>query len=150
MGWWPRTGKWRVSATAMLAALSCCAVVLGDPQWVTAPPYSVPMSNIQHMGQASEGSLSLILTHDVDCTLSVTAAEVLTGGGRTLTTSYKITNIASGDTDWVSSASFIGRNYAILGSGPKTVILSVKGEASAGSVPEPGNYTAGVILTLTF
>jgi hypothetical protein len=150
MGCRPRTGKWRVPAAVTLAALLSCAPVLGDAQWVTAPPYSVTMSNIQHKGQASEGSLELLVSHDAACSLSVTTAEVLTAGGRSLTTSYKITNIANGDTDWVSSTAFIGRNYALPGSGMKTVILSVKGEAPGGTVPEPGNYSAGVVLTLTF
>ncbi len=160
MGWWPRTGKWRVPATAMAAALLCCAQVLADTQW-QGRPYSVTLAGgIQTVGQTRTGSTAMTLTHDGPCMLSVSVpqngAQVLTlggagGGGPTLTTSYKVTGIAEQDADWLTSDAFLLRTYSVLG-GPATenMTLWVRGAAPADQAPEPGNYTASIVLTVTF
>ena len=159
MGWWPGTGVKRVTAAVMLAALLCCARALGVTQWQSLP-YSVVMStHIQGLGQSSTGTSPMRLEHDGLCTLSVSVHqlgdEVLTlggtgAGGPTLTTAYKITGIPAQDTDWVSSSAFLSRTYIIAGNATENMTLWVQGTAPADSAPEPGNYTATIVLTVTF
>jgi hypothetical protein len=160
MGWWPRTGKRRVPAAAMLAALFCCAQVLGVTQW-QGRPYSVMLTGgIQAVGQSCTGSSVLTLSHDGPCTINVSVpqggAELLTlggagSGGGTLVTSYKITGIADQDADWLSSDAFLLRSYSVPGgAGTEHLTLSVRGTAPTDRAPEPGNYTAAIILTVTF
>jgi hypothetical protein len=157
MGWWPWTGKWRVSAAVMLAALFCCAQGLGDTTW-QGRPYSVTLDgSIQGSGQACTGSSVLTLTHDGACMVSVSAAaggsQVLArgGGGPTLTTSYKVTGIADADADWLTSDAFLLRSYAIPGgAGIEHLTLWVRGAAPADQAPEAGSYSAAIVLTVTF
>jgi hypothetical protein len=160
MGWWPRTGKLRVSAAVMLAALFCCAHVLGVTQW-QGRPYSVTLSgSIQTVGQSSTGSSVLTLAHDGPCMVSVSApqvgAEILTLGGvgvgrPTLATSYKITGIADQDGTWLSSDAFLLRSYSVPGgAGTEHLTLWVRGDAPSDQAPEAGSYTAAIVLTVTF
>jgi hypothetical protein len=158
MGWWPWKGKWRVPAAVALTALLCCAPAGGDSQW-QGLPYSVSMTAVQRAGQATTGSTTLTLAHGEPCTVSVSApvagAQVLTlggvgSGGPTLTTSYMLTGIASGDADWVPAGNFLTRTYAVGGTGVATLTLSVKGDPPGGRAAEAGNYTATIILTVTF
>jgi hypothetical protein len=153
MGWQPRIGSNRVLTAAMLAALFCCALALGDTQW-QGRPYSVTLAHIQAVGQSSTGSAALTLTHDSQCTLSVSVPqvgdEVLKMGGSSLTTSYKITGIADQDADWLSSSAFLSRSYSIPGSGMEHLTLYVQGAPPPNSAPEPGVYSATIILTVTF
>ncbi len=157
MGWWPRTGIRRVSAAVMLAALFCCAQVLGQTQWQNRP-YTFAMSgNIQHVGETCTGQSALTLAHDGACTLSVSVTsagdEVLTQrpGGPTLTTSYKLTGIADADADYLSAGAFLLRTYSVPGpAGVEHMTLWVKAETPSDQVAEAGDYTATIILTVTF
>jgi hypothetical protein len=131
----------------------------GVTAWVGGP-YSVSMSS--HIngtaggsGQSVTGSTVLPLSHDTPCTISVSVNtlgdEVLTMGAYSLTTSYKLTGIASGDAGWVDSTTFLTHTYAVPGSNiTDNVTLSVKGTAPANTAPEAGTYSATIILTATF
>jgi spore coat protein U-like protein len=157
MGWWPWTGVRRVPTAAVLAALFCCALAMGDTQWL-GQPYSVVMTDhIRGLGQSSTGSTVLTLTHDSLCTLTVSTPqagdEVLRQGGpggATLDTAYMITDIAAGDADWVGSTAFLTRSYLIPGNGTVHPTLHVKGTAPTDRAPEAGTYTATIVLTVTF
>jgi hypothetical protein len=141
----------------MLAALLCCARVLGVTQWLNEPYSFVIPTHIQGVGQSCTGSTALKLTHASPCMLSVSVHtlgnEVLTlggPGGPTLTTSYKITGIPDQDTNWVSSSAFLSRNYAVPGNGVTDMTLWVQGAGPSNSAPDAGNYTATIVLTVTF
>jgi hypothetical protein len=157
MGWWPWTGLKRVPAAVMLAALFCCARAGGQTQWQNRP-YSFTVSGpIQHVGETCTGTSALTLSHDGACTLSVSVTqagdEVLTQrpGGPTLTTSYKLTGITDGDADYLSSGAFLLRMYSVPGpAGVENLTLWVRAETPPDQVPEAGDYTATIILTVTF
>lgn len=159
MGWWPRNGFKRVPAAAMLAALLCCALSRAATQF-QALPYSLTLSHIQQVGGICTGSIPVPLAHDTPCWLTVSAPqsgfEILTlggggSGGPTLTTAYKITGIADSDADWLDSTAFTHRTYSLPGNNlTDTLTLSVKGTAPADAAPEPGDYTATIVLTVTF
>ena len=160
MGWSPRNGFRRVPAAAMLTALLCCAGSRAATQFQGALPYSVTLSHIQQVGGVSTGSTPVPLAHDTPCWLTVSGPqvgfEILTlggggSGGPTLTTAYMITGIADSDADWLDAATFRARSYSLPGNNiTDTLTLSVKASAPAGAAPEPGNYTATIILTVTF
>jgi hypothetical protein len=157
MGWWPWTGIKRVSAAAMLAALFCCAQAVGGTQWLNRPYSFTTSGNIQNVGAVCTGTSELTLEHDDACTLSVSVFqagdEVLTQrpGGPTLTTSYKLTGFADEDADYLSSTAFLLRTYSVPGpAGIEHLTLSVKAETPVDRVAEAGDYTATVIITVTF
>lgn len=151
-------GSKRLCAVAGLAALLwACQQAHGGVTWV-GQPYQLTMpTHITTRGQFFVGSINLPLDHDVPCTLRVSVAspgdEVLTRGTSTLTTTYKLSGpqIPNSDPDWVNADTFLAHVYTVLGTGtPDTITLSAKGTAPALSAPEAGDYTASLILTVSW
>jgi spore coat protein U-like protein len=157
MGWRPRIGLLRVSTAATLAILSCAVGALGATQWDLLP-YSVTMSQITAMGQASEGTKALVLEHDGPCTIhasvSLGGTAVLTlgpSGGPTLDTYYMLTGMADHDATWLSSTDFLARIYNTpAGAGTENLTLHVRGVPPADAAPKAGNYQATIVITVTF
>jgi hypothetical protein len=116
------------------------------------------MPHISGVGQISQGTKALMLTHDTPCTIqvSVTLAgdEVLTlggSGGPTLDTYYMLTGMDDQDATWLSSASFLARTYNAPGSATtENLILHVRGVPPTDRAPAAGNYQATIVLTVTF
>jgi hypothetical protein len=148
--------KHACAMTGLGALLWLCGQALGATAWV-GQPYQLTMpTHISAAGQSFNGSINLTLDHDVPCTLAVSVFssgdEVLKRGASTLTTFYKLSGpqIANGDGDWVGSTEFLTHIYTVLGSGVgDTITLSVKGTAPS-SAPDAGDYSASVILTVSW
>jgi hypothetical protein len=145
-------------AAAVLAVCWIAGISFGAASW-QGEPYSVAIAtHITSVGQTPvSGSTNLSLQHDAPCDILVSVSaggnEVLTLGGRTLTTSYKLQGaaVSNPDADWVSSAVFLTQTYHVLGVGPlDTLTLSVLATPPANRAPDAGVYSASVILTATW
>jgi len=133
------------------------AASFGGASWA-GQPYSVTMpTHITALGQSFNSSSNLTLQHDVSCSIGVSVAqagdEILTNGGATLTTSYKLTGagLQNGDAGWVASTAFLAHTYNVPSTGPTDIVtISVKADAPADHAPEAGAYTASIILTVSW
>jgi hypothetical protein len=146
-----------IQAVIVLAAICRAGIALGGATWV-AQPYSLSIpAHITGINQSISASTNITLQHDVACDIVVSVAvagnEVLSTGGSSLPTAYKLTgtNVSNPDGAWVDSTTFITRTYHVAGTGPAdTITLSVQATPPANQAPEPGVYTANIILTATW
>jgi hypothetical protein len=142
---------------AIIALASTCAGTwaLAATGWLGAPfSLSIP-THINTLSQISDGSTILPLEHDTPITVSVSVpapgTEVLSCGSFSLTTSYKITGIASGDANWVNSSDFLTHTYFLPGSNiTDQLTLWVRAQAPSDRAPDAGTYSATITLTATW
>jgi spore coat protein U-like protein len=143
--------------TGLGALLWACSQALGAAAWVGQPFQLTMPTHITAAGQSFIGSINLTLDHDAPCTLAVSVAssgdQVLKRGAAELTTFYKISGpqVSNSDGDWVGADEFLTHIYTVMGSGAAdTITLSVKGTAPALSAPDAGDYSASLILTVSW
>ena len=156
MGFDPGILKSFPQRTIIALALACAWGVADAATGWQGEPFSLSIpTHINHLGQVSDGSTVLPLAHDTPITVSISVStpgdEVLSSGASTLTTSYKITGIAAGDADWVNSNDFLGHSYFLPGSNiTDNLTLWVRAQAPSNRAPDPGAYTASIVLTATW
>ena len=146
-----------IIAGMLLALLGACSSVYGVASW-HSPTYQLDLpTSFSGLGQTVIGSKPVVVDHDADCTLRVTAGtngEVLKNGTATLATRYKLTgaSLQTEDSSWVDAADFVNnRSYLVQGNlSNDTLTLWVEAKSPASSVLPAGNYTADVVLTVSW
>ena len=148
----------------IILALGCLLAVcighpaiLADASWLDSPYSLEPDGHITSPGQTLDGSLTMTLAHDQPCQISVSVAqagdEVLSIDGDALTTSYKLTgpSVTNPDGHWVGSQTFVTRTYGVDGYGPTSdITISVRAAAASDRANKAGEYSASIVLTVTW
>lgn len=142
---------------AVLALSVAVQLAWADGWQDPAPTLALPTS-FSHVNQTVTGSVLLPIVHDGAATIRVSAgvgaADLKTGSGDILTTSYKLVGDplgGSADGDWLTSTNFVDPNrapYAVTG--PGDVTLWVQAASPAGRAPDAGDYAATLTLTLSW
>ncbi|MGA2498350.1 MAG: hypothetical protein ABSH20_11450 [Tepidisphaeraceae bacterium] len=148
-----------VMRAAVVLSVICwaAAIAQANVMWL-GQPYSVSIpTHINGINQVITSSSNLTLHHDVACDILVSVAvagnEVLTTGGRTLTTAYKLTgaDVSNADGAWVPSATFITKTYHVVGTGPNsTITIAVQATPPSNRAADAGAYSASITLTATW
>jgi hypothetical protein len=149
------TRAWRWIALA--AACFAVTPASGTANWASLS-YSITVpTHVTAMGQSCTGSTVIVLQHDAPCSVAISVAglgqEVLTNSGDNLATSYKFTGatLQNPDATWVDSTTFLTHTYNVLGTGPNdSLTLAVQGTAATNHAVESGNYTAGLVFTVSW
>jgi hypothetical protein len=147
--------KWRWIALA--AACYAVTPASGTANWAS-PTYGITIpTHVNSVGQSCSGSVVMTLTHDAPCTMTVAPSgagqEVLTNSADTLATAYKFTGatLQNPDATWVDSTTFLTHSYNILGTGPSdTMTLAVQGTSPSDHAVTSGNYSASLIVTVSW
>jgi hypothetical protein len=148
----------RIGRMMVLAAI-CYAVApaSGTASWASLT-YGINIpTHVSSRGQSCTGSVVMTLMHDAPCSIAIAPAgaglEVLSIAGDSLNTSYKITGpmVQNPDATWVASTAFLSNSYNVLGTGPvDSITLAVEGTAASNHAVEAGNYTADLVLTVSW
>jgi hypothetical protein len=155
-----RNVTFRSVLLVVIVHVLCPGHCLGATGWAQ-PNYSLTITaHIAGSNVSQWDSTVMTLNHDGAATIqaSVTTSgnEVLTSASSdTLATSYKLTGAALGataDSDWVASLTFISpaKSYSVEGVGPSDITLWLRGTSSSGRANDAGDYTASVVLTVTW
>lgn len=136
----------------LLLALTA-GLAFGAATW-TSPTATLTTPAISAVGQVQTGTTTLSFTHDSTCTLTVSGSPVLTNGGSTLGTAYKLTGpgyVTNQDADWVDATTFLTHSYVITSTGPATTLtLDVRATPPNDRAPSSGVYSATLIMTLAW